>query len=67
MLSNKTWPNWNQGTDLEGVELILQSASIDEDEYKMGKTKIFIRNPKTVCLIKNYQFLVDCILLFCNC
>jgi len=48
MLSNKTWPNWNQGTDLEGVELILHSASIDENEYKMGKTKIFIRNPKTL-------------------
>lgn len=47
MLANETWPHW-EGEPKEGVRLILTNQEIPEDEYAFGKSKIFIRNPKTL-------------------
>ena len=49
MLAEETWPHW-EGDPQEGVHFILTSQQIPEDEYAFGKTKIFIRNPKTVSI-----------------
>ena len=49
MLAEETWPHW-EGDPQEGVRFILTSQQIPEDEYAFGKTKIFIRNPKTVSI-----------------
>ncbi|KAL0965644.1 hypothetical protein UPYG_G00283890 [Umbra pygmaea] len=42
-----TWPNW-KGTAIEGVELLVRHLGYKPDEYKMGRTKIFIRHPRTL-------------------
>ena len=47
MLANETWPHW-EGDPQEGVRIILTNQKIPDDEYAFGKSKIFIRNPKTV-------------------
>jgi len=46
-LSPQTWPHWH-GEPREGARLIVEALEIPEDDYKLGKTKIFIRLPRTV-------------------
>jgi len=47
MLSKNTWPRWKKSTK-EGTQEILNCLSIGPEEYRMGKTKVFIRNPTTL-------------------
>lgn len=47
MLCKQTWPSWN-GDLLSGVKKILSAHNIQSDQYRLGKTKIFIRDPKTL-------------------
>ncbi|XP_046900302.1 unconventional myosin-Ih [Hypomesus transpacificus] len=42
-----TWPNW-KGTAAEGVELLVKHLGYKPNEYKLGRTKIFIRHPRTL-------------------
>uniref|UniRef100_H3CUJ6 Myosin IHb n=1 Tax=Tetraodon nigroviridis TaxID=99883 RepID=H3CUJ6_TETNG len=42
-----TWPNW-KGTAAEGVKRLIRHLGYKRDEYKMGRTKIFIRHPRTL-------------------
>jgi myosin-1 len=46
-LSKDTWPNWH-GHPKDGVQTLVNSLGYSSDEYRMGKTKIFIRFPKTL-------------------
>lgn len=46
-LCKDTWPNFN-GTPKDGVSKLVQSLGYDSEDYRMGKTKIFIRFPKTL-------------------
>ncbi|KAL6463638.1 hypothetical protein MHYP_G00280290 [Metynnis hypsauchen] len=47
-----TWPNW-KGTAVEGVERLIKHLGYKSDEYKMGRTKIFIRHPRTLFAIED--------------
>ncbi|KAM3874507.1 unconventional myosin-Ih-like [Diretmus argenteus] len=47
-----TWPNW-RGTAAEGVQLLIKHLGCKSDEYKMGRTKIFIRHPRTLFAIED--------------
>uniref|UniRef100_A0A8C1MAY6 Myosin IHa n=1 Tax=Cyprinus carpio TaxID=7962 RepID=A0A8C1MAY6_CYPCA len=42
-----TWPHW-RGVPAEGVEKLVQHLDYKPDEYKMGRTKIFIRYARTL-------------------
>ncbi|XP_051906936.1 unconventional myosin-Ih [Hippocampus zosterae] len=42
-----TWPSW-KGTAAEGVQVLIKHLRYQPDEYKMGRTKIFIRHPRTL-------------------
>ncbi|KAM4635454.1 unconventional myosin-Ih isoform 1-T1 [Polymixia lowei] len=42
-----TWPNW-KGTAAEGVQHLIKHLGYKPGEYKMGRTKIFIRHPRTL-------------------
>ncbi|XP_076020339.1 unconventional myosin-Ih [Genypterus blacodes] len=42
-----TWPRW-KGTAAEGVKCLIKHLGYRSDEYKMGRTKIFIRHPRTL-------------------
>ena len=50
MLALATWPSWH-GVPGEGVAELLEALQIPEEDYALGKTKIFIRNPRTVLYI----------------
>ncbi|XP_068166491.1 unconventional myosin-Ih [Antennarius striatus] len=42
-----TWPHW-RGEPADGVELLAHHLGYLPNEYKMGRTKIFIRHPRTL-------------------
>ncbi|XP_075390775.1 unconventional myosin-Ih [Tenrec ecaudatus] len=42
-----TWPQW-QGPPAEGVERLIKYIGYKPEEYKLGRTKIFIRFPRTL-------------------
>ncbi|XP_056273972.1 unconventional myosin-Ih isoform X2 [Pseudoliparis swirei] len=42
-----TWPHW-RGLPADGVEVLVQHLGYLPDEYRMGRTKIFIRHPRTL-------------------
>ncbi|XP_041643172.1 unconventional myosin-Ih [Cheilinus undulatus] len=42
-----TWPHW-RGAPADGVEVLVQHLGYFPNEYKMGRTKIFIRHPRTL-------------------
>ncbi|KAG7490600.1 unconventional myosin-Ih [Solea senegalensis] len=46
-LCPSTWPHW-RGIPADGVEVLVQHLGYLPNEYKMGRTKIFIRHPRTL-------------------
>lgn len=46
-LCPQTWPNYH-GSAKEGVQILVCHLGFEQDEYKMGNTKLFIRFPKTL-------------------
>lgn len=49
MLSPGTWPSFN-GAPKDGCAQIMDHQAIGKEEFQLGKTKIFIRNPLTVII-----------------
>lgn len=47
MLAVKTWPNW-KGRPKEGVKEIMKECNKTKADYVCGRSKIFIRNPRTI-------------------
>ncbi|XP_076967218.1 unconventional myosin-Ia isoform X2 [Tamandua tetradactyla] len=54
LLSRSTWPRWNGG-DREGVEKVMGELSVASEELAFGKTKIFIRSPKTLFYLEEQR------------
>ncbi|XP_069082199.1 unconventional myosin-Ic isoform X1 [Pleurodeles waltl] len=46
-LCPETWPHWD-GRALDGVAVLVKHLGYKPEEFKMGRTKIFIRFPKTL-------------------
>ncbi|KAM6907094.1 unconventional myosin-Ic isoform 2-T2 [Xenentodon cancila] len=46
-LCPETWPNW-QGKLVDGVSTLVNHLGYKAEEYKLGRSKIFIRFPKTL-------------------
>ncbi|KAI7812507.1 unconventional myosin-Ic isoform X2 [Triplophysa rosa] len=42
-----TWPNWH-GKQSEGVAILVKHLNYKPEEYKLGRSKIFIRFPRTL-------------------
>lgn len=51
MVAKSTWPKW-KGDARSGTQEIMNFLGVAAEEYRMGKTKIFIRNPKTLFLLE---------------
>uniref|UniRef100_A0A8C8H4B1 Myosin IB n=1 Tax=Oncorhynchus tshawytscha TaxID=74940 RepID=A0A8C8H4B1_ONCTS len=47
MLCKQTWPHW-RGPARDGVEVLLTDCSVPAEEFAYGRSKIFIRNPRTL-------------------
>lgn len=49
ILTKETWPSW-RGDEKQGVVYLLRSVNMDQDQYQMGKSKVFVKAPESVCL-----------------
>lgn len=47
ILTAETWPYW-RGPEQQGVLHLLRSVNMDNDQYQMGRTKVFVKNPESV-------------------
>lgn len=46
-LCPQTWPHY-KGSPKEGVQILVNHLGYEKDDYRMGRSKLFIRSPKTL-------------------
>jgi myosin-1 len=51
MVAKSTWPSW-KGDAKSGAQEIMNALGVGKDEYRLGKTKVFIKDPKTLFLLE---------------
>ncbi|XP_042351161.1 unconventional myosin-Ib isoform X7 [Plectropomus leopardus] len=51
MLCKRTWPHW-RGPAREGVEVLMDDLQVPPEEFSYGRSKIFIRNPRTLFFLE---------------
>nr|XP_057938219.1 unconventional myosin-Ib isoform X6 [Doryrhamphus excisus] len=51
MLCKRTWPHW-RGPAREGVEVLMSDLQVPAEEFSYGRSKIFIRNPRTLFFLE---------------
>ncbi|MEQ2205865.1 hypothetical protein XENOCAPTIV_016607 [Xenoophorus captivus] len=51
ILTKESWPTW-RGDERQGVLHLLRSVSMDQDQFQLGKTKIFIKAPESLFLLE---------------
>lgn len=54
MVSDSTWPRW-RGSPIEGVSMLLRTLPIPSAEFTFGRTKIFVRSPRTVYELEDFR------------
>ncbi|XP_063174124.1 unconventional myosin-Ib isoform X3 [Candoia aspera] len=54
MLCKQTWPQW-RGPARTGVEVLFNKLEVPEEEYSLGRSKIFIRNPRTLFKLEDLR------------
>ncbi|KAK4881521.1 hypothetical protein RN001_004840 [Aquatica leii] len=54
MLCVHTWPRW-RGSPVEGVSLLIRSLPIPSAEFTFGRTKLFVRSPRTVFELEDFR------------
>ncbi|KAM8940473.1 unconventional myosin-If [Pelodytes ibericus] len=54
ILTQETWPRW-RGDERQGVQHLLRSVNMDSDQYQMGKTKVFVKNPESLFLLEEMR------------
>ncbi|GLD49787.1 unconventional myosin-If-like protein, partial [Lates japonicus] len=62
ILTAETWPCW-RGPEQQGVLHLLRSVNMDTDQYQMGRTKVFVKNPESRPELRQFlakrEFVVD--------
>ncbi|XP_063311934.1 unconventional myosin-If isoform X1 [Pelobates fuscus] len=54
ILTQETWPRW-RGDERQGVQHLLRSVNMDADQYQMGRTKVFVKNPESLFLLEEMR------------
>nr|XP_022911355.1 unconventional myosin-Ib-like [Onthophagus taurus] len=54
MLNSSTWPKF-YGPSIEGVSTILKSLPLPGAEFIFGRTKVFVRSPRTVFELEEFR------------
>lgn len=54
ILTTETYPSW-RGDEREGIKLIIESAELEQKEWQLGKTKVFIKNPESLFLLEEIR------------
>ncbi|XP_022056513.1 unconventional myosin-Ie isoform X1 [Acanthochromis polyacanthus] len=51
ILTKESWPTW-RGDEKQGVLHLLRSVSMDQDQFQLGRSKIFIKAPESLFLLE---------------
>lgn len=54
ILTKETWPSW-RGDEKQGVVYLLRSVNMDQDQYQMGKSKVFVKAPESLFLLEEMR------------
>uniref|UniRef100_A0A0K0F7H5 Myosin-IB (inferred by orthology to a D. melanogaster protein) n=1 Tax=Strongyloides venezuelensis TaxID=75913 RepID=A0A0K0F7H5_STRVS len=54
ILTSQTWPKWN-GDIKKGCEIICTSCGLENDQFQLGRNKIFIKNPASLFLLEEMR------------
>ncbi|XP_053405072.1 unconventional myosin-Ie-like [Mercenaria mercenaria] len=54
ILTPETWPEW-RGQVTQGVHHLMNFVNMDRDQYQLGKTKVFIKNPESLFLLEEMR------------
>ncbi|KAF7226403.1 myosin IEb [Nothobranchius furzeri] len=54
ILTKETWPQW-RGEERKGVLHLLQSVNMDQDQFQLGKAKLFIKAPESLFLLEEMR------------
>ncbi|KAL6109895.1 uncharacterized protein ACO6RY_12938 [Pungitius sinensis] len=54
ILTKETWPRWS-GEERQGVLHLLSSVHMDQDQFQLGKTKVFIKAPESLFLLEEMR------------
>uniref|UniRef100_T1JDZ8 Myosin motor domain-containing protein n=1 Tax=Strigamia maritima TaxID=126957 RepID=T1JDZ8_STRMM len=54
ILTKETWPRWH-GDMVQGIRHIMKSVNMDEDQYQLGKSKVFIKAPESLFLLEEMR------------
>ncbi|ELK08065.1 Myosin-If [Pteropus alecto] len=54
ILTPQTWPQW-RGDERQGVQHLLRAVNMEPDQYQMGSTKVFVKNPESLFLLEEMR------------
>ncbi|TKS65858.1 Unconventional myosin-Ie [Collichthys lucidus] len=54
ILTKDTWPRW-RGEERQGVLHLLNSVNMDQDQFQLGKSKVFIKAPESLFLLEEMR------------
>ncbi|XP_058714614.1 unconventional myosin-If isoform X5 [Poecile atricapillus] len=54
ILTPETWPSW-RGDERQGVQHLLRSVNMDPEQYQMGRSKVFVKNPESLFLLEEMR------------
>ncbi|XP_041364734.1 unconventional myosin-Ie-like [Gigantopelta aegis] len=54
ILTPETYPSW-QGDPRRGITHLMESVNMDRDQFQMGKSKVFIKNPESLFLLEEVR------------
>ncbi|CAJ0916216.1 unnamed protein product, partial [Mesorhabditis belari] len=54
ILTEQTWPTY-RGDPKQGCEIICRSVKLDPDQFQMGRSKVFIKNPESLFLLEEVR------------
>ncbi|KFO22994.1 Myosin-If [Fukomys damarensis] len=54
ILTPETWPRW-RGDERQGVQHLLRAVNMEPDQYQMGGTKVFVKNPESLFLLEEMR------------
>lgn len=47
LLTPETYPHW-RGTVTDGIKHLMKCVNMEPDQWQLGRTKVFIKNPESV-------------------
>lgn len=54
ILTSETWPQW-RGEITKGIHHLMNFVNMDPDQYQLGRSKVFIKNPESLFLLEEMR------------